>query len=101
MPGAPLTSRELKVVEMVASAASDRKIANALGMTIAGVKQCLWRIRKKRGLGSRVEIAAWWLTRDMVPRHDLQLMRKEYERRIHYFKKQLSVYRSVFHRPGA
>ncbi|WP_433665952.1 response regulator [Nocardia sp. CA-136227] len=56
LPGQPLTDRELEVVERVASALSNRQIAQALGITEGTVKRHLRNIFRKLGAVSRLDM---------------------------------------------
>ncbi|WP_433684869.1 response regulator [Nocardia sp. CA-119907] len=55
-PDQALTARELEVVERVASAMSNRQIANALGITEGTVKRHLRNIFQKLGAVSRLDM---------------------------------------------
>ncbi|MFE3194151.1 response regulator [Nocardia sp. NPDC059240] len=55
-PDQALTARELEVVELVASARSNRQIANALGITEGTVKRHLRNIFGKLGAVSRLDM---------------------------------------------
>ncbi|MFF2555345.1 response regulator [Nocardia sp. NPDC058058] len=54
-PDQALTARELEIVELVASAMSNRQIANALGITEGTVKRHLRNIFRKLGAVSRLD----------------------------------------------
>ena len=56
--GPPLTSRELQVVRLVADGRSNKAIAGHLSLSALTVKNHLWRIGRKLGVGDRAHIVA-------------------------------------------
>ena len=56
-----LSRREFQVAGMVASGDSNRKIAQALGLTASTVKSYIYIIFRKLHVNNRVALAAWYL----------------------------------------
>lgn len=54
-----LTTRERKIVCMVARGMANREIADGLQMSLAYTKNCIRRIFDKTGMGSRLELLAF------------------------------------------
>ncbi len=55
----PLTSREIELIRQVASGASNRKIADQLGISPHTVKTHLYNIFKKVGVPNRLQATLW------------------------------------------
>jgi DNA-binding NarL/FixJ family response regulator len=59
----PLTGRELLIVRLVTAGLNNREIAHAVGRTENGVKNAMKAILDKTGMGSRLELALWYLAK--------------------------------------
>jgi len=57
------TPRQQHVIELVAEALTNRKVANAMGITPRVVRNYLVRIYDKIGLSNRLELALWYEAR--------------------------------------
>lgn len=55
-----LSGRELQVLQLIAGAASNKRIARELGLSVHTVKRHVARITTKLGVQSRAEAAAVW-----------------------------------------
>lgn len=70
-PAAPayrLTPRELEIVAQITAGASNRDIADALGISEETVKRHLSNIYEKTGVSTRLELALFALHKNLVPR---------------------------------
>jgi len=66
-PSLGLTARELQVTELVVAAASNKEIADKLGISEKTVKQHLTNIFDKIGVSSRLELALFAVDRLKLP----------------------------------
>ena len=57
------TPRQQHVIELVAEALTNRKVAKAMGITPRVVRNYLVRIYDKIGLSNRLELALWYEAR--------------------------------------
>jgi DNA-binding NarL/FixJ family response regulator len=55
-----LSAREMQVLQLVANAASNKRIARDLGLSVHTVKRHMARIMTKLHAGSRAQAAAWY-----------------------------------------
>ena len=55
-----LTARQLQVAALVADGLTNRQIAERLGIQERSAEGHLERIRQRRGVSSRAQVAAWW-----------------------------------------
>ena len=60
-PGMGLTKRELDIATLVAAGQSNRQISRSLNISEHTVKNNLFRIFEKLGIGSRVELAVFMM----------------------------------------
>ena len=65
-----LGRRELQLASMVAAGLSNRKIAQALGLTVSTVKSYMHIIFVKRHVNNRVALATWYLENVGVTKND-------------------------------
>jgi DNA-binding NarL/FixJ family response regulator len=63
-PFRPLSAREIEVLRLVAAAASNKRIARELGLSVHTVKRHVARLMKKLRAGSRAQAAALYRTMD-------------------------------------
>lgn len=64
-PGNPLTAREWEVLTLIARGRSNKEIGLALKIKVETVKNHIYSIYQKVGLGNRVEAANWLWNRVM------------------------------------
>ena len=64
--GAPLTAREVSVLELVAAGLSNAEVAERLGMAPLSVKSHLVRIGRKLGTGDRTQMVAEAMRADLL-----------------------------------
>jgi pimeloyl-ACP methyl ester carboxylesterase/DNA-binding CsgD family transcriptional regulator len=63
-PGSsPLTARQSQVAALVAEGLTNRQIAERLGIEARSAEGHVERIRRRLGVSSRVQVAAWWIRR--------------------------------------
>jgi DNA-binding CsgD family transcriptional regulator len=62
----PLTASQLRLVEQLATGASDRLIAARLGRTEMGVKWAVREARQRAGARNRVHLAALAITHGWI-----------------------------------
>jgi pimeloyl-ACP methyl ester carboxylesterase/DNA-binding CsgD family transcriptional regulator len=57
----PLTARQWQVAALIAEGLTNRQIAERLGIEERSAEGHVERIRRRLGVSSRVEVAAWWI----------------------------------------
>lgn len=62
VPGSqPLTARQSQVAALIAEGMTNRQIAERLGIEERSAEGHVERIRRRLGVASRVQVAAWWI----------------------------------------
>ena len=59
VPCGRLSSRERQIVNLIQQAKSNKEIAHELCLTVGTVKEYLYHIFRKLGVGNRTELALW------------------------------------------
>jgi len=59
VPGERLSYRERQIVQLIQQAKSNKEIAYELCLTVGTVKEYLYHIFRKIGVGNRTELALW------------------------------------------
>lgn len=67
-----LTQRQLRVVELVAEGLTNREIAQQIGTSEYVVKNYLRAIYDRLGFSNRVELALWYVARQIEANRDAQ-----------------------------
>jgi pimeloyl-ACP methyl ester carboxylesterase/DNA-binding CsgD family transcriptional regulator len=57
----PLTARQAQVAALIAEGLTNRQIAERLGIEERSAEGHVERIRRRLGVSSRVQVAAWWI----------------------------------------
>lgn len=65
-PEAPLSPRELQVIDMVVRAMENKEIAYELRLSYGTIKEYMHRIYRKVGVRNRVALVTWALTKNGV-----------------------------------
>ena len=65
-----LTYRQLRIAQLVAMGLNNRDIGREIGTTEYVVKNYLRAIFDRTGMGSRLELALWYIRRDWEVAHE-------------------------------